>query len=237
MKKLSPLLLLVIFIASCAPSRHVVPLARKEHAVSVNLGGPLINYSGLVIPVPFTSVNYAYGWKKNTTVFGSLHPTALAYGVGQVELGLVHRIHYFEGSKLGLTTSPVLNFMIDRWEWNPRLYPQVDFNLYWNFAGDVAHHCDCPGDKATSAFAYVGVSNWIDLHKTRANGEPQPQNWFLIPQLGINAGSRSWRYSLELKYMGLFTRNDNVVVSYYNPLSTTGTIGVYASVYKIFGVK
>ncbi|MCX6181692.1 MAG: hypothetical protein NT150_07185 [Bacteroidetes bacterium] len=237
MTKFFAFVFLLFFIASCAPSRYVVPLKRHEHSVSLNLGGPLINFSGLVIPVPFTSVNYAYGWKKETTVFGSLHPTALAYGVGQIELGLVHRVHYFEGSKIGISLSPVLNFMMDRWEWNPRLYPQLDLNMYWNFAGDLSRHCDCPGDKDASAYMYFGISNWVDLHKTRANNQAQPQNWFLVPQLGINAGGASWRYSLEFKYMGLFTPNNNVVVSYYNPISTSGAIGVYATVYKTFGAK
>lgn len=237
MKKLFPFVFVLIFIASCAPSRYVVPLKRKEHAVSVNMGGPLINYSGLVIPIPFTAVNYAYGWKKNTTVFGSLHPTALAYGVGQMELGLVHRLKYFERSKIGISTSPVLNMMVDRWDWNFKVYPQVDLNVYWNIRGDLSRHCDCPGDKATSAFLYLGVSNWFELNTTRANGQPQPQNWLPVPQFGINAGSSSWRYSFEIKYMGLFTRNDDVVVDYYNPLSTTGAIGAYLTVYKIFAAK
>jgi hypothetical protein len=237
MKKCFPFVFLLIFIASCAPSRYVIPLKRGEQSVSFNMGGPLINYSGLVIPVPFTSVNYAYGWKKQTTVFGSVHPTALAYGIGQVELGLVHRIHYFEGSKIGISASPVLNMMLDKWDWNFRVYPQLDLNVYWNFAGDLSRHCDCPGDKKASAYAYLGVTNWIELNRTRANGQPQPQNWLLAPQIGINAGSASWRYSLEFKYMGLFSRNDDVVVSYYNPISTTGAIGVYFTVYKIFAAK
>jgi hypothetical protein len=228
---------LLVMLASCAPSRYVVPLKKKEQSLSMNLGGPLINFHDLVIPVPFTSINYAYGWKKNTTVFGALHPTALAFGVGQMELGLVHRVHYFEGSKIGISASPVLNLMLDRWEWNLRVYPQVDVNVYWNFMGDLSRHCDCPGDKKTTAYVYLGFTNWFELNRTRANNQAQPNNWLLAPQVGINMGTASWKYSLEVKYMGLFTNNNDVVVSYFNPISSTGAIGAYFTVYKIFAAK
>ena len=237
MNKFFSFIFFLIFIASCAPSRYVVPLERGQHSVSLNLGGPLINYSNMVIPIPFTSINYAYGWKKNTTVFASLHPTALLYGVGQIEMGLVNRVKYFQKSKIGISVSPVANILTDKWQWNLKVYPQLDLNIYWNFRGDLSHHCDCPGDKKTSAYLYFGVTNWFELSRTRANGQTQSQNWFFAPQLGVNVGGSSWKTSLEFKYMGMFTRNDDVVVSYYNPFSNMGAIGVYLTVYKIFAAK
>ena len=237
MKKIFIFACVLLFLFSCSPSHHVVPLNKKEKAVSFNLGGPLISYSGSVIPVPFSSFNFAYGLKKNTTIFGGLHSTSLAYGVIQTELGLTHQLQYWDFKKIGLTISPNINFMLDKWEWNYKVYPQFDVNFYWFLKGEPHQHCDCRGKAGRAIYLYGGVSNWFEFSTKRYDGVSQPTNYILMPQLGIIMGGESWRYNVELKYMGLGTPNNNTVVSYVNPISDKGAIGVYFTVSKIIAPK
>jgi hypothetical protein len=227
----------LVTLFSCSPSQFVVPLNKKDHAVGVNLGGPLIEYSGSVIPVPFSSIIYGYGLQKRTTLFGALHTTSLAYGVIHTELGLTRELKYWEGSKVGLSFSPKINFMIDKWEWNYKLYPQIDLNAYWFFRGEPHRRCDCRGQFKGSAYLYAGLGNWFELSTKRYGDVAQQTNWVLMPQLGVNFGTDSWKYNFELKYMGFGVPNDNTVVTYFNPISDKGVMGVYFTVHKIIIAK
>jgi hypothetical protein len=237
MKKILLFASAFLLLFSCSPSHYVVPLNKKESAVSFNLGGPLISYSGMVIPVPFSSLTYGYGLKKNTTVFGVVHATSMAYGVIQTELGLTHQLKYWDTKKIGFTISPNINFMVDKWEWNYKIYPQLDANFYWYFKGEPHQRCDCRGQRKSSMYLYAGISNWFELSTKRYAGVSQPSNLILIPQLGINLGTDYWKYNFEVKYMGLGTPNNNTVVTYVNPISDNGAIGVYFTVSKIIAAK
>ncbi|NBO61725.1 MAG: hypothetical protein EBU82_12320, partial [Flavobacteriia bacterium] len=80
-------ILITVMLVACAPSRYVKPLTQGEHAVQVNVGGPIAKIPGIgAIPMPLTSVGYGYGLKNNLTLFGNLHTTSLLFGVGQLEL-------------------------------------------------------------------------------------------------------------------------------------------------------
>ncbi len=237
MRYLFILAIAALTITSCSPSHFVVPLQRKSHAVNFSLGGPLINYSNLVIPVPFASLQYGYGWKKKTTVYGGLQLTSAAFGVVHTELGLTHQLFYRTDNKLGLSVSPTFNLMYDKWENHFKFYPQFDMNLYWHFKGENRGSCDCTGEGKTFMYAYVGASNWIELATKRLDGLNQSTNLIFMPQVGINMGSASWKFNFEVKYMGLGTTNNNTVVEYFNPISDKGAIGAYLSVTKIITAK
>jgi hypothetical protein len=60
----------ILIFYSCAPTRFVKPLDKKQQAVNLSLGGPLIGYSGLTIPMPFLTATYGYGIDSTLTGFG-----------------------------------------------------------------------------------------------------------------------------------------------------------------------
>lgn len=64
---------LALTVLSCAPSRFIEPLSKNQQALSFNIEGSLIDYGGTTIPIPLTSLTYAYGLSNNLTAFGSLH--------------------------------------------------------------------------------------------------------------------------------------------------------------------
>ena len=83
---------LILMTFSCTPSRVIRPLAAKEIQVGASLGGPIINFAGAKIPVPFTSLYAAYGLDSSRSIFGGVHTTAAAAGVAQIDIGLTQSL-------------------------------------------------------------------------------------------------------------------------------------------------
>ncbi len=218
MQKISVIFLLLVLV-SCAPSRIVKPLAKGEQAIGVNLGGPLINFGGLPIPIPYTSAFYAKGMSSKTTAFGSLHLTALAFGVFQTDIGLCTNVFYSPKFKLGMSANPAINFAIDKWEWKAKIWPQLDVNMYKNIG--------------SKSFLYFGVSNWFEPSNTRAHGEGQNKNWFMNPQLGFQYAPNKWTYGIESKWVAPGVSNQPNVPDYMGP-HHQGAIGVYFQIMRRF---
>ncbi len=225
-------LLIIFLFESCAPTRYVIPLDRRQQAVALELGGPLIDYSEVTIPVPLMSVSHAYGLKKNLTLHNSLHLTSLSFGVLQLETGILRNLFYNEKTRIGMSYSPAVNFMIDRYQWQARLYPQLDFNAYWYIMGEGGRSCDCPGAKGQRPLLfYTGFSNWIDLATERAHGLEQTKNLYINPQAGFMYMGKKLNFQLEGKWLYSSARSNNLVVA-YKGINQMGTVGVYFTVSK-----
>jgi hypothetical protein len=215
------ILVFSFLISACAPSRFVKPLDKGQKAISAHLGGELIKFGGAVIPIPFTSLAYGQGLSAKTTCFGSLHLTSALFGNFQTDFGLVHQLYRNDSLKIGVTISPVINFMCHAFKEDARLFPQLDVNVYHDYG-------------KRKNFVYLGVSNWADLTKTRAHGEKQQYHYILSPQFGNTFVRSKWNYTLELKYIAPGINNKYVVAEYYNPLSKMGALGFYFAATRKF---
>ena len=209
---------LLLLLSACAPSRLVKPLAKQQKAVNASLGGPLVHFSGLVIPTPFTTVSGAYGLTDKTTVFAGLHPTAMLFGVFQMDAGFVQQLLAQKAWRPGLTMTPAVNFATNGKD--TKLWPNVDVNAFWNY-------------KQKPDFFYAGMSTWFETASTKAFGETQPQHVFPNIQLGHSWVHPKADYQLELKYLGPGLSNRDIVVDYVG-VDRKGAIGVYFSFTKKF---
>ena len=214
------LLLLVIFVTGCAPTRFVKPLDKEQKVINASFGGPLIGFAGMTIPVPLTSLTGGYGLKEDLTIFGSLHTTALLFGVIQTEFGVVKSFLTPDKFKPGLTVTPVINLAIDKWKGNFKLWPQLDINAYWNY-------------KDKDNYFYLGSSNWFELAGKKAHEEKQTTLWIGNFHAGHTFVRGKMDYNLEFKYLAPFFSNQDVVVD-YKSFGNNGAIGVYMSVTKKF---
>lgn len=199
--------------AACAPARFVQPLAARQQAVSVSLGGPLIGYSRAVIPLPFLTAAYGYGFTGTLTGFGAVNITSALYGNAQVELGLSKQLLAPHGWVPGLSVSPAATLI-----YRPRdvgkLYPTLDAYARWDY-------------RQRRCYTYVGVSNWVELSSTRAFGQPQPHRWLLTPLVGTVLGGEHWSYTLEGKVLVPSIANNFNTADYRTPFGTHGALGVY----------
>ncbi len=108
----------------------------------------------------------------------------------------------------------------DRWDYNFKLWPQVDLNAYWNY-------------KQKRNFFYTGVANWFELSSTKAHGEDQNTQWICNLHVGHTFVRNKWNYNLEAKYLAPgIERLPNVVD--YKGFGSSGAAGLYFSVTRKF---
>ncbi|MEO5647945.1 MAG: hypothetical protein ABIQ56_06250 [Chitinophagaceae bacterium] len=209
----------ICFIYSCAPSRFVKPLDAKQQAINVSLGGPIINYSDLPIPMPFVTATYGYGIDSSLTAFGSVNITSAFYGNAQLELGVTKRLLKQQNGFPGLSINPVAN-IVYRNKDAFRLFPQIDINAYWDH-------------NKGRYFFYAGLSNWFELKSKGAFNEDQENHWILSPYIGETFVRRRWNYSIEAKVIAPNISNWGVV-EYKTPFGNKGALGIYFSVTRKF---
>ena len=219
MKKLS-ILVLIGFIWSCAPTRFVKPLKKEEKVMGFNFGGPLIKFSGLKIPIPYTSIYAGYGWKDKTTLHGGFHLTALAYKTLQFDFGITHAIHDQNGKIPGVSINGTLNVMTSLRDAATRFYPALEANAYWEYSND-------------KWMSYIGTSNWIDLQKGKRISEKTHQ--YILPTFHIGQSFR-WKkmeVSLEYKYLVPWHENKNSTVDFV-VIHDKGANGLYLNLKRSF---
>jgi hypothetical protein len=72
-------------LSGCAASRALAPLERGQHAIYADLGGPLVEFGGASVPVPFANVGWGYGLDGKSNVHAAINPSSPAlirvYGV------------------------------------------------------------------------------------------------------------------------------------------------------------
>ncbi|MDQ6813520.1 MAG: hypothetical protein M3040_07290 [Bacteroidota bacterium] len=202
----------ILFIVSCAPARFVKPLQKKQQAVNVSLGGALISYSKLTIPMPFVTATYGYGVDSTLTAFGSLNVTSLLYGNLQAEIGVTKQLVQQRGGWPGISVNPVANIIYRKDA--SKLYPEIDINAFW----DYNHKRN---------FFYAGISNWFEFTGTRVNDQKQEHHWIFTPMVGETFVRRKWNYNVELKMIAPNIANNSSVVDYKTPFGTHGAFGIY----------
>ncbi len=206
---------------SCAPVRTIVPLEKGDTHVSATAGGPLIKFSGLVIPMPLTSVCVAHGLGNNATLNSALHTTSLLFGVIQIEESVTTRLYSFSDKGFGITTTPGFYFMTDLWKGKVKFYPFQDISVY-----------GCYGENMN--FMYLSYTHLLEISSRDSYGNT-PSFGQYVPNVSIG---HTWRrpkvnYTLEFKYMSFLKSNENIVVDYISP-SSKGTLAFQLGLTKKF---
>ena len=130
---------LIIFIGitavffSCAPTRFIEPLNKKELAVGMNTGGPLLNFGKVVIPVPLSAIEIGYGLDTTLTIHSGIHTTALTFNNFQIDAGVTYQFLNQGKYSPNLSVTPAFNFVFDLDDKNTKLWPMLDLNAYWNY--------------------------------------------------------------------------------------------------------
>lgn len=223
LKYINILIAIALFTSACTSQKIVKPLDRGQQQISANLGGPLIGFGGLIIPIPLTSINYARGLSDSLTLHGGLQTTALLYKTIQLDAGVTYGLLECHGWKPGLSVSGSLNFLADMREGNARLYPQLDANLYWDYG--------------KNHFMYVGSTNWIELRNTKAHDRPQEQRLLTGIQFGNTWVTNKWSFTAESKWLAPTRSSLYSVVDYksYNiGGEPRGAVGIYLGVARRF---
>ncbi len=223
--KLFFLFLFALFLSiveSCAPSRFVEPLRKKELSVGVHYGGPALGIK-VPIPLPITSIEVGYGLDSNLTTFGALHTTALFFGNFQMDAGITYKVLNQKKYRPNISISPSFNFITSFQEKATNFWPILDINAYWNYG------------KRNNYF-YLGINNYFELSKTMANDQPQAHHWLYSPQIGhiIKGKNKPWQFSTEIKYIGPNIENKDSFIPYASTLGSKGAMGIFIGYRWIF---
>jgi hypothetical protein len=214
------LIITTFILLACNTTRVVKPLDMGEKQLGVSIGGAMIKFVGVPMPLPLTNVFGAYGLNNKTTAFASLHTTALMFGVFQTDIGITQHLLKQKKYIPGISISPIANLMFDRWDRNFSFYPQLDLNAYWNY-----------GKKQN--LIYTTLNNWFELRNTKAHNETQTTHW--LPSIGVGhqwiGNKLSWQ--MEAKYIAPNQSNKNIVVDYIG-MGSQGTFGLYIGVSRKF---
>ncbi len=207
-------------LVSCAPSNFVVPLEKGEHAINATLGGPLVNVPGIAtIPLPFTSLGYGYGLSEKNTISGALYPTAAIYGDFQLTAAFSHQ--FWKKEKMGLSAKVGFDYLIDVYEKNQRIWPQLDGNFTFTYQNKEED------ENSKLKLMYVGFSNWFELNSVKAHGEKQETFLFFNPHLGHQMKRNNWAFNFEIAFLASNLKNDKVVLDYRSIIGNRGATGIY----------
>jgi hypothetical protein len=213
-------LLFAGFILSCAPSRFVKPLAKKQHAAGIALGGPLIKFGEATIPIPFLTANYGYGIDSTLTGFASVNITSALYGNFQVELGATKQILRQNNFIPAVSITPIIN-VIYKSKDARKLYPQLALNAFWEYG-------------KRNNYIYAGVDNWFEMAQKRGFDVKQKNHWIFMPMIGHSLAGKKWNLNIEAKVIAPNLSNEKLVVEYQTPFKNRGAFGVYLGFMRKF---
>lgn len=211
----------LVLFSACNATRFVKPLAQKEVAVGLDLGGPIVNFGSLTLPVPLSSVTAGYGIDSTFTAFGAFHITSAVFGTIQWDLGVLKEIvrpskGYIPGLSLGASTQ----MSVDVFEGAFRLYPVIDINLYWQYLPKHKH------------YFYFNWGSWFDFWQ-RAHAQPNTNIYYPSFSIGHTFDTKKMRYTIEGKYMAPNHESGGAPVT-FNGIGGQGAWGVYLSIYRKF---
>jgi len=205
---------------SCSPARFVKPLAKKQHAANISLGGPLIKYGTAVIPMPFLTANYGYGIDSTFTGFASFNITSALFGNFQVELGATKQVLRQNKYLPGISFTPIANIIYKNKDAR-KLYPQIAINAFWEYG-------------KRKNIVYIGIDNWFELASKRKYDIKQKNQWMFMPMIGHSFNGKKWSCNIEAKIIAPNLSNERLVVDYQTPFNKHGAFGVYLGVTRKF---
>ncbi len=207
---------LSLILFDCAPTRFVEPLHKGQKAVGLNFGGPVIDFAGATIPIPFTSVYGGYGLTRDLTLYTGLHLTAAAYKTLQLDLGATYRLlpQYRYRPSVGMGAA--INSITALPSGVSRFFPQIDLHMHWDYAAKWR--------------TYLGASSWLDFYSRQR----QSKDTYRLSVFNFYMGqtfklSKQWELNLEYKWLDPWDRNDRTVVHYVH-WSDKGAQGLYFNV-------
>lgn len=176
------------------------------------MGGPLIQFSGLVIPVPISQIGIGYGINQNLTGQMGIGTTAASFGVGHLQAGILYGISPCGKGSPGITFQSQQHFFMDKWKGQFRWYPELGFSGFYDWS-----------DKKNLIF--LSAASFLEMEKLNAFIKNQS---FLIPWIGLGYQRHldKWNWHFEARWLAPFEDNRHLVVDYVTP-GAKGGIGIY----------
>ncbi len=117
----------IIIISSfigCGITQPIRPIEEGSTEVIASLGGPIIPFGGIAIPVPYLNLGAMYGYSSNLTLYGNAHVTTLLFKDIGLDGGFSTRLFSEQGMLPEISFNGRAYFFWDAFRGNTtRLYP------------------------------------------------------------------------------------------------------------------
>ncbi|MBW7889316.1 MAG: hypothetical protein H3C35_13330 [Bacteroidetes bacterium] len=104
------IIFLLLYFLGCGATQPIRTLEEGASSVQASLGGPIIPFADLPVPVPYLNLGYAKGIQKNLTLFGNAHVTALLFKDAAFDAGIVSSFAKEKGMRPEITVKVQGNF-------------------------------------------------------------------------------------------------------------------------------
>lgn len=206
-------LLCISLMYSCAPTRNVKPLKKNEQQLSGSFGGPIIQFAGLWMPIPYTSLAYSRGLSNEVTAYAAYHTTAALFGNMQVEGGSSFWLLKPDSGVFSMSGNASLQLAGNLKAGEYKLWPQLELTGIFDY-GSKGH------------FAYAGLGSRIEMayFGQRPNGHSP-----FVPylSLGNTWNRKKWQFQLELKLLAPGLVKENIVADIPRIPGNAGAPGLY----------
>jgi hypothetical protein len=210
--------MLIFGLASCSPVTLVKPLEKNQMAFLASLGGPMIVFSNVPIPIPFCNAGFSYGINARVTASAQLGLTSLAFGVIQMDPGILYGIRIPENNhQIGISAFLKTHLLLDKWEGNFRWYPETGIQAYKEWDRNMV---------------YAGASGWFET-RFPAEKRAAENMWVPMLNLGYTRQKTKWNLTAEAKWIAPNINKGKIVVDFIGP-GTNGALGLYVGLVKKF---
>ena len=227
---------LAIMISSCGPARFVEPLKKRQNAIAIDIGGPIVTVPDVATsPMPFSSITYGRGISNKLTVHGSWYTTPAVFGVAQIGGGATYGVWKSKNTKHGASAMLGFNSALDVFENNFKFWPQLDAHYYFKYNHKGMKQEDLlTGDRSVANLLYFGIGTWYELERTKAHGERQETVVIPMLNIGHDLNWKRWTFKTELKLIAPFSSNEDIVLDYFSLAGKNGATGFYLGLIRKF---
>lgn len=206
-------LLAVMAVCSlhCAITQPVRVLEPHQVAALGSLGGAIIPFSGIDIPLPYLNLGAAYGLSDQVTLTGTLHATSTFYKTIGLDAGAAVRVLAQHDAVPEVTAKGLVYFFAGTRSGGVRAFPMVTVNGSWRLG---------------SWLAYVGADNLYQV---------QDPLYLVSPFVGTEFPlGGAWRGQVEVKWIAANRDTRHGVFEGEASLGGNGNAGLYFGAQYLF---
>jgi hypothetical protein len=198
--------MIVALWLACSTTRALAPLQKGTAAVTVSLGGPILDFGGTPLPLPIASLGGIYGVDGKTNVHAAFYPPPLGqFAVLGFDVGASRELVVPHAARPRIMADlTAYSFFGDLSAGDPkggyRLFPDLSAVASWPIPG-----CDACTAKVS---LYAGIDSLF---------QPFPEfHWAPSPEVGVEIyAGKHVGFQLELKWLEGWRPSDPYVADWY----------------------
>lgn len=195
-----------LLLVSCGVTHPIRVMDEDASALVVSLGGPLADFSGVTIPVPYLNAGYCYGLSDAWTVESNVHVTSLLFNDLGIDAGAATRLVREHGA-----------------------VPEVTLKLQGMYftTFNAGAHSIFLGHTNLNASYRIGA-RWLAYAGTEHTVQFSPSSYFFTPFIGVQFPvSSAIDLQVESKWMAANHFTGHGLLEGVGAIGSHGSVGIF----------